>query len=158
MASRIGNSIFFIGMILLVPAAMAGMPLMLPIGSLALLLMVLGGWLWLKYAEKSVNNNQSLSRQPAKYKVFVGVPALILIFASLFTEQQNALISGTGMFLLAYAIVGLIELLIDKRAPNAKQSWESISSWGRFFISTFVIVLALVVFIGAIPYMAKIIY
>jgi hypothetical protein len=99
-----------------------------------------------------------LSQQPAKVKILAGLPAIALIATSFFVETQSVLTSATGLFLFAYALIGLIELKLDKSYPDAKHAWQKLSGWKKLAISVVTIVAATAIFIALIPFVSKLIY
>lgn len=147
MMSRIGNSVFFIGLILLTLAAIVGMPLAVPIGVVAVLLIAVGWWMW---GKKNPTHAEEvpLSQKPAKTKLIAGIPAIACIALSIAFPQFSKPLITAGWFLLAYAIAGLVEMQIDRSFPNAKEGWEALAGWKKFLISAAVIALAVGLFLS----------
>lgn len=155
--SRIGNSIFFIGLTLLALAAIvysmsegnAG-TISAIIGGASLLLMVIGGWLWNKPDHKQVD---SLSRQTPRLKLLALIPGLLLVCLPVSSTGRE--LQFLGFALLAVAFVGALELLLDRKWPSAKDSWERLAAWKKIGISMVVIAAALFVFGAAAMFIAR---
>jgi hypothetical protein len=155
--SRIGNSIFFIGLILLTLAAIVGLPAAVPIGILAACLICLGAWMWSR-KPKATARRLPLSQQRPENKILAGIPAIFLFGLAAFVQTGRSLTFGLGLILLAYAAVGLIEKVLGGRLAGAKSKWEDLSGWMQFLISVIVIVSALFFFVAMMPWVAKLIY
>jgi hypothetical protein len=52
------------------------------------------------------------------------------------------------MALVAYGLVGGLEILIDKRYPTLKPGWDAMAAWKKILISTVVIIASFAVFIN----------
>lgn len=156
--SSIGNRIFFLGLILLVLAVIVGMPAGLVIAAVSVLMMALGGWMWSKPKPQGSPENIPLSQQSAKNKIMAGVPAILIIVGSLFIEKEKATIRMVSLFLFAYALAGVIELILDKSYPNAKDQWGRLAGWKKFIISLIIIIASLIFFLSLIPFVAKLMY
>jgi hypothetical protein len=153
--NRSGNSVFFIGLVLLVPAAMAffepdaNLELIgLAIGCLSLLFMAIGAWLWTTAGGAS--EHSELSTLSPKAKLVAGIPGLIFLLLSMNSTNGVQGVQGfLAMGLLAVAIAGGVELVIDRKFPNAKASWDQSHPLKKVAWSTIVIVVAFLAF-GAI--------
>jgi hypothetical protein len=151
--SRIGNSVFFIGLILLVLAVVVweatdeyANGLVFAIGSIALACMGLGAWLWNR---PSPGGSQStLSRSSPKHKLLAGVAGLGLWLALLLGGSNDIKAKFVAMALVAYGLVGGLEILIDKRYPTLKPGWDAMGAWKKILISTAVIIASFAVFIN----------
>jgi hypothetical protein len=155
--SRIGNSIFFIGLMLSALAAIvfsasdggAGSVAAL-IGGVSLLLMMIAGWLW-----TSADDNQGtpLSRQSPRVKLLSGIPGLVLILLPM--NSVDRVQRFLGFALLAVAFAGALELLLDRKFPSAKGEWERLHAWKKVGLSTVVIVAAFSIFGATAMLIAK---
>ena len=146
--SRVGNSVFFVGLTLLALAAIvfsmsdgsAGHISAL-IGGSSLVLMVIGGWLWNKPDHGRVH---SITRQTPMVKLLALIPGLLLVcLPTSSVDRGNRFL---GLALLAVAFVGALELLLDWKWPSAKDGWDRLPAWKKIGISTVVIVAAFLVF------------
>lgn len=155
---RIGNTIFFIGLIFLALAGIVGHPLCIPIGIASILLLILGGWLLSKPGSNTKPEKLPLSQKPPVYKLLAAIPAVLLIAYSQLFEVEAGFAGNVGLFLLAYASVGVVEIQLDKRMPNAKGKWDSMAGWKKLLISMVIIVFALTLFLSLMPLVAKLIY
>ena len=137
MVQKIGNRIFFIGLVLLVLAAVLGHPLCVLIGSVSLIAIFVGYLMWSSGQEEYDLANLPLSRRPAKEKISRG-------FGNFY-----------DIFYLAYGFAGLAELVIDRYFPNAKDSWENLPGVLKFLISIMVIATSLFIFIYIMMFIGK---
>ena len=151
--SRIGNSVFFVGLILLVFAAIvwdaadrqANWPV-IAIGSVALACMGIGGWLW---NHPSPNDSRStLSQSPPKYKMLAGAAGLVMWIALHLGGSDDIKGTFVAMTLVAYGVVGGLELLMDEHFPTLKSNWDAMGAWKKISISTVVIIVSFVFFIN----------
>lgn len=88
--NRVGNSIFFIGLVLLVFAAIIGSAsepsassIPVAIGAFAVVCMILGGWLWSRPVSVTSAQPAPLSQQPSRFKLLAGIAVLALLLAAL---------------------------------------------------------------------------
>jgi len=102
------------------------------------------------------SEEQPLSRTPAKHKISAGLFFGLLNLYLAHLDEDDKLLFMAGVFLLGYAFIGLIELLLGVRLISAAKNWDKLPSWQRFIISVVVICSALVMFIFFIPVVAKI--
>ncbi|MDF1640281.1 hypothetical protein [Thalassolituus oleivorans] len=149
-----GNLIFLGGFLLLLMAIIIGPPISVMMFVVAAIMIFVGG----RIKRKAAPPAKPLSQKSAKSKILAGIPAVIMIAASLFTEKLSALLGGLGLMLLAYSIVGLVEVFIDNKFPTAKSSWETMQGWKKLLISIVVIALALMLVFYLMPIVAKLIY
>lgn len=59
---------------------------------------------------------------------------------------------------LAYAIVGVVELWLDRKFPSVKTHWDKQATWLKILISAIVIVTAFLLCAMAVPFVASLIY
>ena len=99
-----------------------------------------------------VSAKNPLSRAPGKKKLLVAVPMALV--SGLATVIGLPLAEMFFIGFLAYAIVGLIEVLLGSTLQNAGKAWDQLSWWKQSLISVLVIVSGLVLAMVAIPYFA----
>jgi hypothetical protein len=91
-----------------------------------------------------------LSQASAKKKILVALP-LALLFGGLFAAGIAPQISMMLCALLsAYAIVGILELILGGSLRTAASRWDRLPGWQQGFISVFVICAAFFVAVAAI--------
>lgn len=145
---RVGNSIFFIGLILLALAAIIGSAeesaatfIALAIGALALACMVLGGWLWSRPIPVASPQPVPLSRQRPRNKIVAGAGGLVLLLAvTLIGQEPDARLRFVALALIAYGIAGMFEVYLDRRLPSARSGWDALPALSKILISTLVII------------------
>ena len=161
--SRIGNSIFFIGLVLLVTAAIVwdasdgeASPIALAIALVGLLLMGVGGWMWNKPDPNADPNRPiPLSQQSAKAKMLAAIPGAIAVYVFGLPGNEDIVARTIGYALLAYAMAGAVEAVIDRKFPNAKAKWDGLATWKKLSISTVVIVASFFLFAYAMMGIAR---
>jgi len=136
---------------------MSGYPLCMPIGILAFLFLVIGGWMWNQPDKSKKPHQLPLSQQPAKNKIYAGLPGIVLFIFSLFMEtgQYQLELKMLSLFLIAYALVGLIELNLGGSISRAEEKWEKFSAWKKIIFSTFVIVTAIIIAINLMIFLFR---
>jgi hypothetical protein len=91
-----------------------------------------------------------LSRAPGKKKLLVGVPLSVVsglaYFAGLGSLAQMLFVAFT-----AYAVVGLLEVLLGASLSRAGEAFARLAWWKRGLVSLVVIVGAIVFAIAVIP-------
>ena len=151
MGNRPGNTLFFLSLVLLTLAAIVlsmgeeGVrPIAFTIGGLALVMVVISIWQW---GRRGASPPSELSSLPPKLKLLGGIGglALVLIPADPANKPQQFL----GLALIAVAIVGAVEMLIDRKFPSLKGKWDGMRPWKKSVGSMLVLVLAFMIF-GAI--------
>jgi uncharacterized membrane protein len=157
--SRVGNSLFFIGLIVLVLAGIAwsssddiAIPFALTFTLVALLLMGVGGWLWNK---PDPNAPVPLSHQSPKAKMLAAIPGLITLYISTRPGSEDKVGQSIGLALMAFALVGALETFIDRKFPNAKANWDAMATWKKISISFVVIVASIFLFLYAMMEVAR---
>ena len=95
-----------------------------------------------------------LSRAPGRKKLLVAVPmAAVAGVAWIIGLGPIAQMFFIGF--LAYAIVGLVEVLLGSSLQNASAAWDNLRWWSRGAISLVVILAAFALVIVVIPLFAK---
>lgn len=160
--SRVGNSLFFTGLIVLVTAAVVwsmsdgdAIATALSLGLVAMLLMGVGGWLWNKPDPAAPGEPVPLSRQSSKAKMLAAIPGLITLYISGRSGHEDKAGLVMGIALLAIALVGGAEAIIDRKFPNAKSNWDALAPWKKLSISTVVIVASYFLFTFAMAGIAN---
>ena len=156
--SRVGNSLFFTGLIVLTTAAVVwsmsdgdAVAIPLSLGLVAMFLMGVGGWLWNKPDPGAPDSVVSvpLSRQSSKAKMLAAIPGLITLYISGRSGHEDKVGLFGGIALLAVALVGGAEAIVDSKFPNAKADWDALATWKKLSISTIVIVASCFLFLFA---------
>ena len=96
-----------------------------------------------------------LSQASGKKKLLVAGPSAVLCALLLGTPQFDAGARMLAAGLAAYAIVGLLEVLLGQRLVRAGERWANLPGWQKFVASTVVIIVALGLAISAIPLLAS---
>lgn len=146
--SRVGNSIFFIGLMLLVVAAIiwsvsesSATPVALAIGALLVACMILGGWLWNRPVSVTSPQPVPLSQQPPRNKILAGVGGLALLLAmALQNREPDIRLRFLALALIAYGIAGAFEVYLDRQFPSAKSRWDALPALNKILLSTVVII------------------
>ena len=63
---------------------------------------------------------------------------------------------GLSYLLLAYVIVGVLELIFGQSLRTAGKNWDKLAGWKKFLISIFVIACALGAAVMLIPIVANV--
>ena len=96
-----------------------------------------------------------LSQASGKKKLLVAGPLAILFAFLSGTPKFGSVAKMLSVALAAYAIVGLIEVLLGSRLQRASESWSRLPSWKKAIASIVVIVAFLSLAISSIPYLAS---
>jgi hypothetical protein len=91
-----------------------------------------------------------LSRAPGKKKLLVGVP-MALLCGGAYAVGQWPLVPMFFVAFLAYALVGLVEVLLGGSLVRAGEAWAQLRWWQRGVASIVVIVGALALVVIVIP-------
>ncbi|MDG9671802.1 hypothetical protein ONV78_28965 [Hahella sp. CR1] len=149
------KKVLIAGWVLVIAALILGPPVSIPLFIIGGVMVVVGGNL----KRRSLPPPVPLSQLPGKAKViFAGIPTIFILSVSVFTGFENALIHGVGLFLLAYAIVGLVELKFGPFLATWATRWDSMASWKKGLISLVVIIGSLVAVVLMMPLVAKVLY
>lgn len=157
-----GKNALYIGWGLVVMALIIGPPLSVFLFLIGGPMVIVGARIRRSILPKGV----PLSQQPAKSKIIYGGAGAILFFTVSYlapyllnTESAPVTITnGLGLFLLAYAVVGVIELKFNKTLSPLSEKWMNQASWKKFIISFVVIIVSIVLAISIMPFIAKVIY
>ncbi|MCP4272434.1 MAG: hypothetical protein GY781_10770 [Gammaproteobacteria bacterium] len=150
-----GKVILISGCLLFVCAVVVGPPIGVLLGLPGLILVLVG----LRKHRSTLPKKIPLSQQSPKAKIYLAGPASIgLLIASQFSIHQRELTFGIGLFLLAYALIGVIELKFGEIINPLSVKWNEMASWKKFIISFAVIVTTLVAVIATMPIIARAIY
>ena len=125
---------------------------MAAIAVIAVACMAVGGWLWNHPSPGT--SEDALSRQPPKHKILAGVAGVFLWLAISVGESNHIETQFLAMALVAYGLVGALELVIDRHYPTLKTDWDAMGAWKKILISTAVIVVSFVVFSSLMRYVA----
>ena len=149
------KKILFAGWCLVIAALIIGPPVSIPLFLIGGPMVISGGSLKRRALPPAV----PLSQQPAKVKIFyAGIPAILILSLSAFAGLDNPFINALGLFLLAYAVIGLLELKFSSSFTNLSTVWEALAPWKKGLISLVVIVATVVASISIMPWAAKLMY
>ncbi|UPW17503.1 hypothetical protein M0C34_14835 [Agarivorans sp. TSD2052] len=149
------KKVLIIGWVLVITALIVGPPASIPLFIIGGVMVVVGGNL----KRRALPPPVPLSQKPAKTKVIsAGIPAILILSVSAFTGMENALIYGIGLLLLAYAIIGVVELKFGTFITPMAAKWDSMASWKKALISVAVIIGSLVAAVALMPLAAQILY
>ena len=95
-----------------------------------------------------------LSRAPGKKKLLVAVP-LAVVSGAAYVVGQWPLAQMFFIAFLAYALVGLIEVLLGGSIVRASEAWAQLRWWQRGLASIVVVLGAIALVITAIPALLK---
>ena len=87
--------------------------------------------------------------------MLAAIPGLILVYVSGRPGNEDKIGRFIGYALLAYAIVGAVETVVDRKFPNAKSNWDALAAWKKLSISTVVIVMSYFLFVFAMMGIAR---
>lgn len=124
--TKIANLVLILGIILIIAAFIFGPPASFAVFPAGGIMAIVGSRM-----RKRIEplHPLPLSQKSAKNKIVAGLPAILLIILSLFLPSYKPLVGGLGLFLLAYSFVGLVELFIDRKFPDLKNTWENLQGW-----------------------------
>jgi hypothetical protein len=95
-----------------------------------------------------------LSRAPGRKKLVVGVPMAVICGAA-YAVWQWPLAQMFFVAFLAYALVGLVEVLLGSSLVRASEAWAQLRWWQRGLASIVVVLGALALVVTAIPALLK---
>ena len=96
-----------------------------------------------------------LSQAPGSKKLLIGIPVSIICGILAYIGIASAITRMLAAILGAYAFVGLIEVIGGESLSSSAKKWDSLPGWKKFIISTAVITISVIVFIGLMPIVAK---
>jgi hypothetical protein len=94
-----------------------------------------------------------LSQAPGKKKLLVGIP-MAAVSGGAYLMGLGSLAQMFFIAFLAYAVVGLIEVILGASLVRAGEAWERLDWWQKGLASVVVILGALVLFINLMPLFA----
>jgi hypothetical protein len=99
-----------------------------------------------------------LAQASGKRKLLIAIPGCALATVLLFLNVAPGITRFFAVVMGAYALVGLVEVLMGESLLSAGKRWDQLAGWKKFAISLVVIIAAIVIFIGVMPLVAKVIY
>jgi hypothetical protein len=91
-----------------------------------------------------------LSRAPGKKKLIVGVP-LALVSGAAYFAGLGSLAQMFFVAFSAYAVVGMLEVVLGSSLVRASESWTGLAWWQRGLASAIVVLVALGLVVTVIP-------
>jgi len=98
-----------------------------------------------------ISSKNPLSRAPGRAKLLVAAPLCLLFGVLSAIGVATDICTMVAISFGAFALVGLIEVLLGSSLLRASNRWDDLAAWKKFAISLIVIGGALVLAVTLIP-------
>jgi hypothetical protein len=96
-----------------------------------------------------------LSQASGKKKLLIAVPSAVLCAALSGMPKFGAIAKMLSIGFAAYAMVGLVEVLLGDRLQRANESWANLAGWKKATIGAGVVLGSLALAFSLIPLLAS---
>lgn len=99
-----------------------------------------------------------LSQAPGKTKLRVAIPGALVATSFWSLDVFSGIAKTFAIGLLAYAIVGFVEILFGESLVGAARKWDQLAGWKKLLMSLVLVLCTLALFMALMPLLAQWLY